>query len=117
MASKQKQLLSVLAETLQKSRQSRSETVAAVSNLRSHLTALASFQNVTATDTSQLIQQSSAQHSECYSELLLSKYRENCSRLQHDLLDTKAKLAASESHVRDLQVRLAEFIALISALV
>jgi hypothetical protein len=106
------QLLSALAETLEKSRQHRSETVEAVSTLRSHLTALTSFHNLHATDSSLSIQRSSMEHSECYSELLLSKYRENCSRLQQDLLDTKAKLSASESHVQELQVQLIEMIAL-----
>ena len=94
----------------------RLEAVAAVSTLRCHLSALASSSdNINGTDTSQRIQQSPLQHSDCYSEILLSKYRENCSRLQHDLLDTKAKLAASESHVQDLQVELVEIAFLTSS--
>jgi hypothetical protein len=76
-----------------------------------------SSDNVNGTDTPQKIQRSPPQHSECYSELLLSKYRENCSRLQHDLVDTKAKLAASESHVQDLQVELVDIAFLSSSLV
>ena len=130
MGSKQNlQLLSLLSETLEKYRQNRyfyplllfywnltllfpnrDDTIAAVSTLRSHLSAMASCHNLNANDTSKRTQQSSPQHSESYTELLLSKYRENCSKLQQDLLDTKAKLTASESYVKDLQVQSVEFL-------
>jgi hypothetical protein len=48
--------------------------------------------------------QQSAQNSESYNEVLHSKYREKCSRLQEELTDTKARLSASESRVQNLEV-------------
>jgi hypothetical protein len=106
MGSKQHlQLLSALSDLLEKSRQNRGETVSAISALRSQLSAAAACRslNVMGTLPSEQMQQS-AQNSESYNEVLHSKYREKCSRLQEELTDTKARLSASESRVRNLEV-------------
>jgi hypothetical protein len=102
------QLLSVLSETLERSKQNRSETLTAIAALRSHVTALSSSHQSNIMDASPLkqSQQSIADPSACYSELLLSKYRENCNRMQQELYETKARLSASESHVQSLEVQL-----------
>lgn len=107
MGSKQHlQLLSALSDLLEKSRQNRGETVSAISALRSQLSAVAACRslNVMGTVPSEQIMQQSAQNSESYNEVLHSKYREKCSRLQEELTDTKARLSASESRVQNLEV-------------
>ena len=105
------QLLSALSETLERSRLNRSETLSAISALRSHVTALSSCHQFNITDALPLkqTQQSTADPSASYSELLLSKYREKCNRLQQELCDTKARLSASESHAQHLEVQWVQF--------
>jgi hypothetical protein len=102
MGSKQhQQLLSTLSDLLGKSRQNRGETVSAISALRSQLSAVAACRSLNVMGTLPFDQM---QYSESYSELLHSKYREKCSRLQEELTDTKARLSASESRVQNLEV-------------
>jgi hypothetical protein len=99
------QLLTALSDVLEKSRQSRGETVSTISALRSQLSALAACRSLNVMGTLPFEQmQQSAQHSESYNELLCSRYREKCSSLQEELIDTKARLSASESRVQNLEV-------------
>ena len=103
------QLVSALAETLERSRQNRSETLSAISALRSHVAAVSACHKSNASDQippHQTNQSSSErQPSENYNDLLISKYRERCSQMQEELHDTKARLSATESHVQHLEVQ------------
>jgi hypothetical protein len=108
----QQVLKALLADTLQRARQNRLETVSALSTLRSHLTTVAScheFSTNASHSPQKQLQHSSSENSEVHTELVLEKYREKCKRLQEDLYDTKAKLTTSESHVQDLEVHLVVF--------
>jgi hypothetical protein len=110
MSSKQNlQLVSALAEALERSRQNRSETLSAISALRSHVDAVSACHKSKASDQilpHQTIQSlSERQPSENYNDLLISKYREKCSKMQEELYDTKARLSATESHVQHLEVQ------------
>jgi hypothetical protein len=110
MGSKQnQQLLSALADTFQRSRQNRTDTVSALSTLRSHLTIVTSCHehvaNALQSPQKQLLHSSSG-NSQVHTELLLEKYREKCKRLQEELYDTKARVSTSESHIQDLEVNL-----------
>lgn len=113
MGSKQnQQLLSALADTFQRSRQNRTDTVSALSTLRSHLTIVTSCHehvaNASQSPQKQLLH-SSLGNSQVHTELLLEKYREKCKRLQEELYDTKARVSTSESHIQDLEVNLVCF--------
>ena len=94
------QLLSALTETLERSRQNRSETLSAISALRSHVSALASCCKIT--DESP---QPSTAPSAVYNELLVSKYRDELKRMQEDACGTNARLSASECRVQQLEVQ------------
>ena len=111
MSSKQNlQLVSALSEALERSRQNRSETLSAISALRSHVAAVSACHKPNASDQipphQRIESLSERQPSENYNDLLISKYREKCSQMQEELYDTKARLSASESHVQHLEVQL-----------
>jgi hypothetical protein len=111
MSSKQNlQLVSALSEALERSRQNRSETLSAISALRSHVAAVSACHKPNASDQipphQRIESLSERQPSENYNDLLISKYREKCSQMQEELYDTKARLSATESHVQHLEVQL-----------
>jgi hypothetical protein len=103
MGSKQNEkLLSALAEALEKSRQNRSETVSALSALRSHLNETTHCRASSALPLKQKL--SPRETEDSYNELLISKYREKCKKMHEELCDTRARLSASENRVQDLEV-------------
>ena len=96
------QLLSALTETLERSRQNRSETLSAILALRSHVSALASCSKIT--DESPQPSAADTAPSAFYNELLLSKYRDELKRMQEDACGANARLSASELRVQQLEV-------------